>query len=355
MSWRWIALALTLGTSTALAQQPAAVPDQPNWPLSDPGEAWNSSTVTPIEENASGSGNGFLTGNHDFRNFINFISNPLTSIDPRAVTAIYPLFGQEWISNASPIPNGEAQVYGPAITIALSDRFAAGINQGGIADANFSANPIQRQRIIQDERLQELLSARVAARVGSLDFSGDRFGFLNLGGFFQYTVIENVQSQFLLTVGLRWEAPCGSHELFQGYGPAELSPYFTVGKEFGNYHVLFTTGYEFPVGAGNDTLNVYYANIHFDRRCFGWLYPLVEINSNFLTSGRSVDFGLDTRRGFIDFGDFEATGNVVTLAAGANAVIVPEHLEFGLVYTTTIATQRDLEANGIIAKMTIRY
>jgi hypothetical protein len=58
-----------------------------------------------------------------------------------------------------------------------------------------------------------------------------------------------------------------------------------------------------------------------------------------------VDFGLPTRRGFIDFDNFEDTGNILTLAAGANAVLVPNRLEIGAVYTKPIATQRNIDAN----------
>src|SRR5262249_685338 len=151
---------------------------------------------------------------------------------------------------------------------------------------------------------------------------GHRSGWLNAGGFVQYTLIEDVDNQFLLTGGMRWVAPCGSREIFQGHGPMHLAPYGTVGKEFGEFHILATAGYLFPAGPGDDTSNWFYANVHFDRRVFGWLYPLVEFNCTYFT--KSAQFGLDTRRGFIDFGNFSAAGNIVTMAAGANAVLIPE-------------------------------
>jgi hypothetical protein len=326
-------------------------------PATDPaflqGELTDGPAVLPTEDHTAGNDNGYLTGTHAFPRFINFMSNPLESIDPRAVTAVYPIFGSFWTSNSSPIPDGNFQLYGPAITIALSDRLAVGLNDGGLVDAHFSNNPAERLRILKDEIFFGSQSSRVANRIDTRDFSGDRFGITNLGGFIQYTAIADVERQFLLTAGLRWEAPAGSHEVFQGYGPAHLAPYFTAGKEIGEFHVLLTGGYQFPVGNGNDTTQLFYANVHFDRRCFGWLYPLVEFNSIYHTT--NVDFGLTTRRGFLDFGNFEATGNLVTLAAGANAVIVPERLEIGAVYTTTIASERDFNANGVWAKMTIRY
>ena len=54
--------------------------------------------------------------------------------------------------------------------------------------------------------------------------------------------------------------------------------------------------------------------------------------------------GLPTRRGFIDMGNFEATGTVVSLAAGVNAVLIRERLEIGAVYTTVIASQHAMPA-----------
>ena len=128
-----------------------------------------------------------------------------------------------------------------------------------------------------------------------------------------------------MTAGMRWIAPSGAHEVFQGHGPAELAPYLTGGKEFGNCHVLATTGYKFPAGPGSDNTKVFYANVHLDRRTFGWLYPLVEFNTVYHTT--SVSFGLPTARGLFDFDNFEATGNIVTMAAGANAVLIRERLE----------------------------
>jgi hypothetical protein len=272
------------------------------------------------------------------------MSNPLQNIDPRAMTAIYPLFMSQWTSAAPPVPNGDFQVYGPAITVALSDRFSMGVNQGGFADVHFTANA---------PRLQRLIALDPLGRFRDVETDRSRDGFLNVGGFLQYTVIKDVEDQFLVTGGLRWEAPAGSYEVFQGHGPVHLAPYLTAGKEFGQFHLLATTGYQFPAGPGSDTTNIFYGNVHIDRQCFGWLYPLVEINSLYHTT--SVPFGLPTRRGFIDLGNFEATGNVVSLAAGLNAVLIPERLEIGAVYTTVIGARRDFDANGLLVKMTLRY
>ena len=58
---------------------------------------------------------------------------------------------------------------------------------------------------------------------------------------------------------------------------------------------------------------------------------------------------------FFNFGNFEASGNILTMAVGANAVLVPERLEFGAVYLTSLATQRDFNVDGLLVKMVFRY
>ena len=148
------------------------------------------------------------------------------------------------------------------------------------------------------------------------------------------------------------DGAAGSAAIFQGMGPANLAPAVTAGKEVGNFQRLTTAGYQVPARAGSN-LNFCYGCVHLDRRSFGWLYPLVEFNGIYHTT--RVDVDLPTRDGFINLGDFEATGNLVTLAAGVNAVVVPSKIELGAVYTTSIAAQRYFGFNGFLVKMVFRY
>jgi hypothetical protein len=342
MKWRMSLFLAIFLTAPALAQEPIKDTGSPAAPFCVSMET--SDGHPTLFPNSTDALNDRLSGNHDFVNFINWMSNPIQNIDPRAVTALYPIFGSDWISNNPPIPNGDAQLYGVGITIALSDRFSMGLCQGGYAVANFSRNPIQQEKLI---------ALDPQGRFRDVELSGSREGWLNLGGFFQYTFLEDVKEQCLLTGGVRWMAPCGAHEMFQGHGPGEIAPYLTAGKEFGKFHVLATGGYQFPIGPGSDDIKLFYFNLHLDRQVWGWLYPLVELNS--IYHEKSINFGLNTRVGFIDFGNFESQGNLVSLAVGANAVLIPERLEIGAVYTTVIASQSNFQANGMMVKMTLRY
>src|SRR5262249_6235250 len=289
-----------------------------------------------------GGNGGSASGLRGFSNFIGWMGNPVQNIDPRALTELYPIFLSVWTKEAGLLPSANAQVYGAGLTVALSDRFAAGLNQGGFADVHLSKKDFPR-----------LAALDPTGRFANVEMGGNRSGWLNVGGFFQYTLIADEESQCLLTAGLRWVAPCGSHDILQGHGPAELAPYITIGKGCGCYHVLGVVGYQFPAGPGDDNTKIFYLNVHLDRQCFGWLYPLVEFN--WIYHERGVGIDLPIRRGIFDLDNFEATGNILSLAVGANAVLVRDRLEFGAVYTTSLATQRNFDFNGLLVRMNIRF
>src|SRR5262249_17931143 len=161
-------------------QLPTATPSVPLISMMDsPG------TPPVIYPVPADSGADPLSGNHNHVHFINWMSNVFENIDPRAVTAIYPIFGSAWVKNSAPIPDSDSQVYGAALTIALSDRFAMGLNQGGYAVAHFNHDPGKRDLLF---RLDP------EGRFRDVETSGKREGWLNLGGFFQYTLIDDVEN-----------------------------------------------------------------------------------------------------------------------------------------------------------------
>jgi len=338
MKWQSSLIACVLLASAGLAEEPF-----PGTPVVPVAAAVPPAMVDPVLDESPPACNscdqdrpgGPLAGNRNFPNFIGPISNPVQAIDPRALTQLYPIFNSSWVSAFPPLSEGDIQLYGAGLTVALSERLAFGLNQGGYAVSHF-----ERRRFLPRNTDPSFRDK-------------DREGWLNLGGFVQYTLIEDVPNQFLLTGGLRLEVPTGTADIFQGRGPEYLAPYFTLGKEFGEFHVLSTVGYQFPTGPGRDVSNTFYGTLHLDRRLFGWLYPLVEFNWAYHVT--QIDLTLPSRRGFFSFDNFDATGNLLTAAVGANAVLVQDRLELGAVYTRSIATQRDFDFDGLLVKMILRY
>jgi hypothetical protein len=310
MKWQASLCSLLLLASPALAQdfldQTAAVSAPPVF-------AAGSDITTP---------SGFLVGDRGFPNFIGFVSNAQFALDPRALTQLWPVFANDWSHAIGPlIPGGDTQVYGPGLSVALSDRFEIGINRGGYAVS---------------------------------DLRKFRDGFLDTGGFAQYTLIRDVPDQFLLSVGLSVLAPTGEADVFAGHGPAYLTPYLTVGKEFGDFHVLATTGYNFPAASGTATTETYYASVHFDRQTFGWLYPLVEFNGAWSSTNINLNLPQFLPE-FFNLDQHPIAGGIVTVAPGVNAVLMQDRLEVGLVYETPIYSQRNIHFDEVLLKIVLRY
>jgi hypothetical protein len=325
MKWQGSLLSLIVLGTTALAQEPPQATSGMPVAIPVPGLI----TASPVDGSCPGlvprfedanKQAGTVSGNRNFPNFIGYMSNPLFAIDPRSLTEIWPIFLSTWLSPSSPLPSGNVTLPGAGVNIAITERLSMGVNQGGYVLGKFS--------------------------------DSSRDGWLNLGGWVQYTIFEDVPNQCLVTVGIRWEAPTGEAEVFQGHGPPYLAPYATVGKEFGNFHVLATAGYEFPGGPGDVTTRTYYGILHLDHRTFDWLYPLVEFNWE--NTQRKGNITIPTKRGEFNF-SYEDEGNLVVLAAGVNAVLIPERLEIGAVYTTPIASKSGFDFDGMVVRMTIRF
>jgi hypothetical protein len=336
MKQRWYALVALLLVRPVAAQETNPAPASTGMPVltnsqgdaSAPINAW-----TP--DDGSSRGRGFLSSDRGFPNFIGYISNPTKAIDPRSVTQIVPLYDytslnaiQKTTRGLGPLPPGsltllppaEINVVGPALSIALTERLNIGITNGGPAITSY---PNRHQ------------------------------GWLDIGGYAQYTVIRDVPGQFLATAGMTWTAPSGSTSLFQGTPPVYLGAYGTVGKEFGDFHVLTTVGFEFPAGSGTTTKETFYGTVHLDRRCFGWLYPLVEFN--WATPTAHVNLDLPVLQHVFGFDDFSANGRIVTVAPGFNAVLVPGKVELGAIYETPMASENHIHYNSFLVKMVLRF
>jgi hypothetical protein len=314
-------LALAVATITSLAQEPVRPATDAKYDAPGYKEIFAHPTNL-CGEAESGCARPLLAGDRDFPNFIGFLSNAMLSLDPRALTQSWPLFIGDWTVGSNRVPSGDAQGYGAGLSIAIGERFEIGLNHGGY-----------------------IMS----------DFRQSRHGFLNTGGFAQYSLIRDVEDQFIFTAGLQVTTPwLGSTQLLQGgTEPYYLAPYFTFGKEFGEFHVLGTGGYQFPVSSGTTT-RLFYANLHFDRRCFGWLYPLVEFNGAWHETNIHAT-RLDDVPGFFDIARHDFAGNMVTVAPGFNAVLIHDRLEIGAVYQTPIYSEKNFRFHEVLVKMIVRY
>src|SRR5262245_12458080 len=105
----------------------------PGWARAEPSGAIFPPGPAPVDVAASSPVQGTppvvgrdqprFASNRNFPNFIGFMSNPLQNIDPRSLTQIVPIFGSAWVSTTPALPDGDFQLYGPALSLAVPDRF----------------------------------------------------------------------------------------------------------------------------------------------------------------------------------------------------------------------------------------
>jgi len=130
MRWRSCIPILLLVGSSVSAQGVSPVIIDPAPPIS---------VGVSYEAQATGAG-GPLASNRNFPNFIGFLSNPLQNIDPRSLTQVVRSSAAPGYPPPPPSPDLDAQIYGPAISLALTDRLSVGLNQGGYAVAHIDRN-----------------------------------------------------------------------------------------------------------------------------------------------------------------------------------------------------------------------
>jgi hypothetical protein len=264
---------------------------------------------------------------HAFDNFIGPISNPILSKDPRSLTEARVLFINNEIDPQSLLGSGDFQVAACEVRVALTDRLTFIADKDGYAWIHPSVPALKGE------------------------------GWLNINAGLKYTLVRDVEDQFLLTGGLTYEPPTGEAAVFQGLGDGVFTVFLASGKEFGNCaHLLGTVGYQFPVNSDQNS-SFYYLSLHVDQQLLGWLYPLLEFNWFHYASGG--DHGLPPvvgeGDGLLNLGTSGVAGtDLVTLAVGLKAHLSC-HADTGVAWEFPISNRHDLLNNRLIAEMILRY
>lgn len=262
---------------------------------------------------------------HCFDGFINPITNPVLSKDPRSSTYARLLFINNNIPGSSPFGGGDLQAYAMQVNIALTERLAFTADKDGYAQLSPKAG-------------------------------GNASGWLNLAAGLKYTLIRDVENQFLFATGLLYEMPSGSEAVFQSQGGGIFTPYITYAKEFGeDWHFMGTHGYSFGVDQTANS-SFFYHSLHLDREFFDWFYPLVELNWFQYTQGGDVlPRAIGEGDGLINFGTQGMAGRqMLSLAVGAAAKLT-HNIEAGAAYEIGVSGYKGVLNNRIVCELILRY
>ena len=245
----------------------------------------------------------FVTSNaraDELSQMISPVSHPVTFEDPRHSTELRPIFAYHEIDKDFVTGGGDVQVYALQARFKVTDDFSIIATKDGY--------------VVLDPK------AVVPRDAGFADIS--------LGAKYSFYRTENS----IMTAGLRYEAPVGDENLFQGNGDGAFNPFFsTAFAPCGMEDLHFMAGSGLRIAANDHDSSFWDTDLHVDYQ-IGNFYPLVELNLvHPYQSGDRLPIA-DEGEDFFNFGAANAAGkNILTAAVGAR-YRVTDNVDAGVAY-----------------------
>jgi hypothetical protein len=270
---------------------------------------------------------GFYTNflsDHAFDSFISPVSNPFFFEDPRSLTELRPIF----IYQRSPGGNAafskaNTEMIAIQARLALTDRWSLTLNKLGFL------------------------------AVQSDGTFGDHSGLSELDFGIKYTFWRDDAANTIMALGLQAELPIGSSGIAQDTGSASLTPYISAAQQlWQNWHVMGTFGYRFAID--DERSESFFLSAHIDYSIYNRIYPLLEVTWwHVVQNGKNLPGGFEGQDLF-NFGNANAKGDVVTLAAGVRFKIT-EAAQAGVVFELPLTGSKDIMDWRITADVILRY
>jgi len=173
---------------------------------------------------------GFLTGLRGFERFHEPLGQPIYFESPCNDTGLRFLYLRHDFSDDSTLQGGNVTVYALQARVALTDRLAFIATKDGFSELESG--------IIQDD------------------------GWNDIAGGLKYVLVADREKQYLVTPGIRYQAENGHRGILQG-GVDEVSPFVSLGKGYGDMHVLANLTVRLPLD-GDEGNTVGHWDLHFD-------------------------------------------------------------------------------------------
>ena len=172
----------------------------------------------------------------------------------------------------------------------------------------------------------------------------------------KYNLIQDCQSQTLLSAGFTYELPVGSGSALQGNGDGEFNLFATGGTEFlDDWHFVTASGFRLPANRSNNSQMWYWSN-HIDRQLGDTgLYLLGEANwYHWMRSGSR--FPLPVEGGdLINLGSRGVAGNDIVTGALGVKYKPADNMELGVAWEVPLTDRRDILHDRFTFDWIIRY
>ena len=230
-------------------------------------------------------------------NMISPISNPVNFEDPRINTEARLVYMYHDIADDFVTSGGDIRLYALQLRFALSENLALIATKDGFVDFNPNA-------ALSDES-----------------------GFANLAAGLKYAFHKTDRE--ILSAGLRYEAPTGNTDVFQGRGDGFINPFISGAKNFDRLNVMAGTGFRLPIDDADSTF--YDLDLHVDYKV-GNFYPSLEVNVVHVLDGGERLGIADEGADLISFGSTGATGKTLVTAAVGTRYRLCDDVDLGVTY-----------------------
>jgi hypothetical protein len=184
-----------------------------------------------VAQEASPQPSGFLTGLRGFEKFHEPLGQPLYFESPFNDTGVRALYLRHEFSDNSPLMGGDVTIYAVQARVALSERW---------------------QFLATKDGYSEL----------STGLLGDDEGWNDLAFGIKYVLHADEQKDCVVSTGIRYMAENGHRGILQG-GVDEWSPFVSLAKGYGDFHVLSNVTLRVPSDT-NDGNVVGHWDVHLD-------------------------------------------------------------------------------------------
>jgi hypothetical protein len=252
------------------------------------------------------------------RHYVPPITNAVVNETPYITTELRPIYMYHEIPGQFVTQGGRINLYAAQLRAAITKRLAFIATKDGWADVDF-------QTVLPDEE-----------------------GPVNVAAGLKYALVDDEQSDSILTLGVRYEAPIGDIKTggirLQGHGDGLIDAFLTGAMTIGD-----RVGLQASVGA-NTALNMdhdsswLHASVHADCELLPGLFAVIETNliATFDEGTRTDSSAVGSFEGFdlVNFGSTDS-GTVVTMGFGAR-YRVNDHLMFGAAYEVPTSDRKDI-------------
>lgn len=251
------------------------------------------------------------------------VANPLFFESPLINSEIRPIFLYHNIGDD--LIGGFTRVYALQVRYAVTEKLAVIATKDGYIQLRANAAGYQR-----------------------------REGFADIGAGLKYALIDDKENNFILTPGLKFEAPSGAKQVFQGNGNGEVDLFVSAMKGWDQFHATASVGGRVPLDFDKETSSLHYS-LQLDYYTCQWFIPFAVMNGQtVLSEAKALPFKVE---GFdlINFGSSNAEGFTQVAVGGGFRSRICKMADVGFAYEKGITTPKGIFDDRFTVDLIVRF